>query len=118
MIMSMVKLMVAMRTPRMKRKYQSSPTRNSCRFTHSKHPVRGKQGTDLPKGPAPGIPLFGWGSHLEPFSGRWGRVSSCAPTPAPSPPPPLPSPPAAPRGRGAPSRESFWGLYPLVFSTA
>lgn len=37
-MMSMVKLMVAMRTPRMKRKYQSSPTRKSCRFTHSKHP--------------------------------------------------------------------------------
>lgn len=41
-MMSMVKLMVAMRTPRMKRKYQSSPTRNSCRFTHSKHPATGK----------------------------------------------------------------------------
>lgn len=118
---SMTKLMVAMRTPRMKRKYQSSPTRKSCRFTHSRHPAGrgGQQGADTPhppqthppaSPPAPRSTQGVGGSHLGPSCGFRGRVSSSAPTPAPSPPPPRPpAQPAAPRGWGAPSRLRFEG---------
>lgn len=61
----MTKLMVAMRLPRMKRKYQSSPTRKRSRFTPSRHPGGGKRGGEPPEHPyTPKVPLLGWGSHL------------------------------------------------------